>query len=273
MSKPIVVGSVLYNPKVAEIWDIIRDFFEKSGCPMDVVFYTNYERQASALVQGHIDIAWNSPLAWLDCQRLSGNKCRAIAMRDTDQDRVSHLVVKKNAFTSVEQLRGKTIAVGAMDSPQATLIPLGLMQRHGLEPGKDFQVRRFDVLVGKHGDHVGGEFDALRSLQNDEADACCMLDLNWQAWTRDGTVNLDELQILASSDRFDHCVFTVRDDFPPEREKQWLDVLFTMNYDNPEHRKMMDLEGLKAWKQGRTSGFGPLDEAVSRQRFFASVNE
>ena len=30
---------------------------------------------------------------------------------------------------------GRTVAVGAKDSPQATLIPLGLLQRHGLEPG------------------------------------------------------------------------------------------------------------------------------------------
>ena len=37
-----------------------------------------------------------------------------------------------------------------------------------------------------------------------------------------------------------------------------------MRYDNPAHREMMDLEGLKAWLPGRTSGFGPLTEAVAR---------
>ena len=31
---------------------------------------------------------------------------------------------------------------------------------------------------------------------------------------------------------------------------------------------MMDLEGLKAWLPGRTSGFGPLTEAVGRFGFF-----
>ncbi len=96
MAKPVVVGAVLYDPKVSVIWDIIREFFEENGCPMDVVFYTNYERQVDDLVKGYIDIAWNSPLAWLDAQRRSDGKCRAIAMRDTDRDRVSHIVVRQN---------------------------------------------------------------------------------------------------------------------------------------------------------------------------------
>jgi phosphonate transport system substrate-binding protein len=269
MDNAIVVGAVLYDAKVAAIWDIIRDFFAENGCPIDVVFYTNYGLLVEALLNGHLDVAWNSPLGWLDAQRGSGGTCRAIAMRDTDRDRVSHLVVKRGSgIDSVAGLRGKTLAVGASDSPQATLIPLGLLERHGLQPGRDVQVRRFDLLVGKHGDHVGGERDAFQCLAAGEADACAMLDLNWDAWSRDGSLDPREYAILASTERFDHCVFTVRRDFPAESERRWLEVLFSMRYDNPRHREMMDLEGLKEWLPGRTSGFGPLTEAVSRQRFF-----
>ncbi len=269
MSKPIVVGAVLYEPKVSVIWDIIRDFFEANDCPMDVVFFTNYELQVESLLNGHIDIAWNSPLAWLDAQRRSGATCRAIAMRDTDQDRVSHIVARKSGgIERIEDLRGKTIAVGAKDSPQATLIPVGLIRRAGLEPGTDFQLQRFDVLVGKHGDHIGGELDAFKCLERGEADASAMLDLNWDRWTQDGTVNANEFRVVATTDQFDHCVFTVRNDFPSDAEKNWLDVLFSMSYDNPKHREMMDMEGLTQWRTGRVSGFGPLSEAVEKQRFF-----
>ena len=75
------------------------------------------------------------PLAWLDSQRRSGNACRAIAMRDTDRDRVSHIVVREGTAASRKSkiFEGKTIAVGAKDSPQATLIPLGFLQRQGLQ--------------------------------------------------------------------------------------------------------------------------------------------
>lgn len=269
MSDPVRVGAVLYDPKVAVIWEIIGDFFAEHDCPIDTTFYTNYELQVDALLAGQIDIAWNSPLAWLDSQHRSGQTCRAIAMRDTDRDRVSLLVARAAGDVSrVEDLRGKTIAVGAEDSPQATLIPLGFLQRNGLVPGSDVQVRRFDVLVGKHGDHVGGERDAFQCLARGEAAACAMLDLNWFAWTADGTLDPAAYRIIATTDRFDHCVFTVGPAFPADREKAWLDVLFSMSYENPQHREMMDLEGLKEWLPGRTTGFGPLSEAVTQQRYF-----
>lgn len=270
MSEPVIVGAVLYDPNVSVIWDIIRDFFAEHGTPIDVVYYTNYELQVGELLDGHLDIAWNSPLAWLDAQRRSGDHCRAIAMRDTDRDRVSHIVVRaESEIAALGDLRGKTVAVGAKDSPQATLIPLGLLQRQGLEPGRDFAVQRFDVLVGKHGDHIGGERDAFRALERGDAQAAAMLDLNWETWTRDGTVDPERYRVLAATEQFDHCVFTVREDFPAEVEQRWLETLFAMDYDNPAHREMMDLEGLKAWLPGRTSGFGPLTEAVTRQRYFA----
>lgn len=272
MRKPIIVGAVLYDPKVSVIWDIIRDFFEDNGCPMDVVFYTNYDLQVTALLEGHLDIAWNSPLAWLDSQRRSKGTCRAIAMRDTDRDRVSHLITAAGGPQTIEDLRGKVVALGARDSPQATLIPLGMLHRHGLEADSDFQARRFDVLVGKHGDHVGGELEAYQCLERGEASASAVLDLNWESWTRDGTADPDRFRVLATTDRFDHCVFTVRGDFQADRQQRWLEVLHSMSYDDPTHREMMDLEGLKAWLPGRTSGFGPLGEAVEVTRFFAGAH-
>ena len=57
----------------------------------------------------------------------------------------------------------------------------------------------------------------------------------------------------------------------PSAEKAWLDALFAMRYDNPAHREMMDLEGLKAWLPERTTGFGPLTAAVESERFFAAT--
>jgi phosphate/phosphite/phosphonate ABC transporter binding protein len=269
MESPILVGAVVYDPKVVVIWDIIKEFFISEGCPMDYVFYSNYELMVEALVAGHIHIAWNSPLAWLEAEHATHNECRAIAMRDTDRDRVSHIIVRRDSgITDLEDLKGKTVATGAKDSPQATLIPLQVLRRAGLESDKDFTLRRFDLLVGKHGDHVGGELEALRSLQRGESDACCVLDLNWTNWQGDGKVDPAKLAVLATTPPFDHCNFTVREDFSKEEEKRWLEVLFRMTYSNPAHREMMDMEGLKEWLPGRVSGYAILDEAVKAQGFF-----
>ncbi len=263
--KTILVGAVAYDPRVVTIWDIIKDFFIAQGCPTDYVLYSNYELMQDALVRGDIDIAWNSPLAWLDACRKTSNQCRAIAMRDTDRDRVSHILVRKDSgITELSGLAGKTVALGASDSPQAKLIPLNLLESAGVA----VETVIHNVLVGKHGDHIGGELDALKDLVAGKADACALLDLNWQAWSANGTADPNLLTVLTTTPPFDHCVFTVKNDFDADLEKHWLEVLFRMDYSNPDHKEMMDLEGLKKWEPGRTIGFAQLAEATERQGFW-----
>ncbi len=190
-------------------------------------------------------------------------------MRDTDRDRVTHLLVRRGSgIASLADLRGKTIATGAKDSPQATLLPLHLLVQHGLEPGRDTNVRRFDVLVGKHGDHVGGELEALRSLIGGESDAAAVLDLNWEAWRADGTADPNELTVLATTAPFDHRNFTVLA-LAVRTADRPLDVgPLHDGLRDPAHRRMMDMEGLKAWLPGRTSGYAPLEAATRELSYF-----
>src|SRR5262249_12502824 len=143
--------------------------------------------------------------------------------------------------------------------------------RHGLKPEKDFRVERHDVLVGKHGDHVGGELDAVRSVLSGDAAAAAVLDLNWKAWQADGTIDPNRLVVLTPTPPFDHCNFTVMDRMPAERADRWSTVLARMQYDNPAHREMMDLEGLKAWLPGRTTGYAALEEATNLFQFFGGA--
>lgn len=61
-------------------------------------------------------------------------------MRDTDCDLTSLIVVKSDSgIADIADLKGKTIAVGAIDSPQATLVPLSYLGSCGLIPGVDFE--------------------------------------------------------------------------------------------------------------------------------------
>src|SRR5262249_14936975 len=156
-----------------------------------------YELMVDALIGKHIHVAWNSPLAWVDAQRRTKNGCRALAMRDTDRDRKTHVVVRKESgFQKLTDLKTRTVATGAIDSPQAHLLPLLLLRKEGLLPHKDFTVRRFDVMVGKHGDHIGGERDALAAVEKKQADASFVLDLNWERWTTDGTIDPARYAVL-----------------------------------------------------------------------------
>jgi ABC-type phosphate/phosphonate transport system substrate-binding protein len=271
LAHPILVGAVIHQPSVLAVWDRLKAFFAGRDCPIDYVFYSNYKTQVDALIAGYIDIAWNSPLAWLDASRRTGGACEALAMRDIDRDRVSHLVVRKaDGFASVDDLRGKTLAAGPPDSPHATLAPLHLLQHHGLVAGKDFAVRPSGERPGTHGDGLDGEREALRALREGECHAAAVLDRHWDACRADDTMmaDPDRFVVLASTPPFDRANFTALSRFPTRAALQWTDTLLGMSYDNPVDREAMDLAEAKAWLPGRTSGYTALADAVRETRFF-----
>ena len=264
------VGAVAYDPKVVTIWEGFIPYFERRGVPIDYVLYSSYDAQVAANLGGEVEVAWNSPLAWVKTQLVSDGQCRAVAMRDSDRDLTTKILVRKDAnFTSVVDLKGKTIAVGASDSPQATLIPLLLVADASVRPGEDCQVLYHNIMVGKHGDHVGGERDAARALAAGKADAACVLDANYIVFINEGTLDPGTTRVLASTPPFDHCNFTVRADLPEERWKPFVDTLLGMSYQDPEVRALMELEGLKQWLPGRTGGYAQLERAVEHFKFYA----
>jgi phosphonate transport system substrate-binding protein len=268
----LLLGAVAYDPKVVTIWDGFKAWFARRDLDFDYVLYSNYERQVEALLDGAIHVAWNSPLAWVRAARLArarGAAVRALAMRDTDRDLTSVIVVSADSPTrTLADLKGKRVAVGAIDSPQATLIPLDHLRAHGLQPGLDFEVQRHDVLGGKHGDHIGGERDAARALAAGRADAACMIDGNHLLFVNEGTLPPGTTRVLAQTGRYDHCNLTVGPTAPADPVERFRRLVLSMSYDDPEVRPLLDLEGLKAWKEGRVEGYWALEAAVDAARFY-----
>lgn len=265
----LLMGGVAYDPKVVTIWDGFRQWLRAQGLDFDYLLYSHYERQVDDLVAGHIHAAWNSPLAWVRSERLAvarGRRVESAVMRDTDQDLTSVVVVRADSpARAVADLAGTTVAVGAIDSPQSTLIPLSFLRGEGLQ---DVIVRRFDVGVGLHGDHVGGERDAARALVAGEVDAACMIDGNHLLFGQEGTLPAGSTRVLTQTSVYDHCTMAIVDTAPPEEAAEFVRLLGSMSYADPEVRPLLDLEGLKQWVSGRTSGFGPLTQAVDEVGFY-----
>jgi phosphonate transport system substrate-binding protein len=268
----LVMGAVAYDPKVVTIWHGFRSWLRRHSLPFDFVLYSNYERQVEDLAVGQINAAWNSPLAWIRAQRLAAAQnqhVRALTMRDTDCDLTSVVVVRADStISTLEDLAGQTIATGALDSPQATLIPLSHLQGLGLRPNEDVKVRRFDVGIGLHGNHVGGERDAARALGAGEVAAACMTDSNHLLFTREGTLTPGSTRVLTVTKSYDHCNMTVRTDVQDELIEQFNLLLLDMSYSDPELRPLLEMEGLTTWRPGRTNGYGALEAAVDQAGFY-----
>jgi phosphonate transport system substrate-binding protein len=268
----LLMGAVAYDPKVVTIWSGFRTWLAEAGLPFDFVLYSNYERQVDDLVDGRIHAAWNSPLAWVRARRLAaarGREVRPLVMRDTDRDLTSVIVTQAGApLQTAADLKGTVVATGAVDSPQGTLIPLSQLRQLGLRPGEGLTVRRFDVGVGLHGDHIGGERDAARALMSGEVAAACMADASHLMFSTEGTLPAGSTRVLAQTVPYDHCNMTVIDTAPGDLVETFGALLTSMSYADPRIRPLLDLEGLTSWLDGRDTGYAALETAVEETRFY-----
>jgi ABC-type phosphate/phosphonate transport system substrate-binding protein len=263
VTSSVLLGAVAYDPKVVTIWDGFRAWFGERDLAFDYVLYSNYERQVQDLAGGRIDVAWNSPLAWVRTRRMAP-RARAVAMRDTDRDLSSVVVVRADSpATSVSELAGATVGTGAVDSPQATLLPLRLLD------GTDVRVHRFEVGVGLHGDHIGGERAAAEALRDGRVDAACMIDANHLLFTKEGVLPAGATRVIAQTPPYDHCNMSVVD----ADVDRFVELLLGMDYADPAVRPLLDLEGLTRWLPGRTSGYTQLEAAVDAVGFYSRGGE
>jgi ABC-type phosphate/phosphonate transport system substrate-binding protein len=248
MTTPIMIGAVAYDAKVVPIWEGMRDYFRAHGPEIDYVLYSHYDRQVEALLAGHIDIAWNTNLAWLKTCRRTNRTCRALALRDTDVVFTTLFVARKDSgVRSLGDLKGKRLALGSADSAQAAILPLYFLQHAGVQPERDCRLMRFDLDVGKHGDTGTSELEVLRAIQDGRADAGALGDGTWNAQVAKGRVDPSVIQAFWTSPGYCHCNFTALASFPEDRAQEWVASLTAMQYDDPRCRPLLDMEGLKRW--------------------------
>lgn len=262
----IRVGAVAYDPKVVTIWEGIREHFQEQGVLMDYVLFSHYDAQVDALLKQSIEIAWNTNLAYVKTYQGTRGQCKALVMRDTDVGFTTKIVARADAgVETLQDLRGHRFAFGSRDSAQAAILPAYFLREEGLDPEKDLVPIRFDLDVGKHGDTGTSELAVVRVVETGEADAGALGDVTWIRLVAEGQVDTRRVRPIWTSPGYCHCNFTALAGFDEELASRFTKALLAMDYNNPAHRTIMDLEGLKRWVPAQTEGYEVLFRAAEAQ--------
>jgi ABC-type phosphate/phosphonate transport system substrate-binding protein len=276
MNQTIWIGAVAYDPKVVTIWEGMRRYFhEEAGVPVEIVLFQSYELQIMALLAAphelapHIDIAWNTNLAYLQAEEWSGHRCRPVAMRDTDVAWTTKIVaVSGGSVAKPADLKKRTLALGSRDSGHAAILPVHFLEQQGLVAERDYRTMRFNSDLGKHGDTGTSEIEVVRAVLDGRADAGAIGNPTWNALRSQHLVPEGALTEIWTSPPYNHCMFTARPDLNSALEQRFAEALFRMSYDNPNHRAVLDAEGLRCWVAPRLDGYDALRDASARQGFF-----
>jgi ABC-type phosphate/phosphonate transport system substrate-binding protein len=277
MPEPTIwVGAVAYDPKVVTIWEGMRAYFHgEARLPVEIVLFQSYGAQIGALVAGpddpgpHIDIAWNTNLAYLQALEWTDHACRAVAMRDTDLGWTTKIVALAGGpVASMADLRGRRLALGSRDSGHAAILPVYFLGQLGLVADRDYATVRFDTDVGKHGDTGTSELEVMKAVLDGRADAGAVGSPFWAGVLDQRIVPAGALREVWTSPAYSHCMFTARPGLDEAICGRFADALYAMSFDDPKHRAILDAEGLKRWVPPDRSGYTSLAEACERQGLF-----
>eukprot|EP00986_Skeletonema_menzelii_P019597 scaffold28648_cov154-Skeletonema_menzelii.AAC.1 len=296
----LLMGCVAYDPAVGQIWDGIKDYLTSSSggkLPhFDYVLFTNYEQQVSALVDGHIDVAWNGPVAHVMAEDLAADNpdCALVescGMRDVDRDFRTVALMKRDCLEggeewSVSAMKGQTIATGSSDSPQGHLVPVDwLVHTVGID---DSIIIPHEYDLGKHGDTAVGEIEAMKAMLagSDGTSAALVSEMMYQRGL-DGAldgIDAEELResVVQLRERpavFDHCTFdALVGDHPSDGGKSsdidshrakiaaFSNAVLSMDMNDPCQAPIMKLEGInKQWMGPRVDPGGAVRTALNRK--------
>ncbi len=185
-------------------------------------------------------------------------------MRDTDTVFQTVLVARAGSnLDRLEMLRGKRLALGSRDSAQAAILPVHYLQQAGLDEDA-VEFLRINSDVGKHGDTGRSELDALRAVLSGDADAAALGINTWESIGREQLMP-GAFEAFWTSPTYSHCNFTSLPSLPADRADPWLQALFAMDRENPQHPEVLELEGLRKWVPPQLDGYASLFAAVDEQ--------
>lgn len=264
------LGAVSYHPRVVTVWERFRTYFADHGVATDYILYSNYERLVEAVLDGSVDIGWNTNTAFVRLDHATGGQARILGMRDVDLDWSTVLVTRKDRrLEGVGDLAGRVLALGSRDSGHAAILPLHYLAHEGLDAEARCELLRFDTDIGKHGDTGDSELHVVRAVAEGRADAGVLSAAYFSAFRADGVSDVADLEVSWRSPPYYHCNFTVLDTFDRELGERWSRTLLAMDYDDASLRPAMDLEGVRTWHPGGESGYESLRSAMREQGLLA----
>lgn len=261
---PLLIGATAADPANAvAIWNAIRRWFGDHGMDVEYALFSTYDALCAAMLDGTVDIAWNAPMAHAQSLLVSAGGCRTLAMRDTDQDVTSVIIaLRSSGLTEIDDLRGRTVAVGVPTSSELRLIPAQQLRRHGFDLESDCRHAEIEPRPASNGVRWIDDYLIFDAVKDGRADAGIIFEPWLAHLTAKRGLEPEDVVVLWRSDPFCHCAFTARPGLPDETATRFVEVLTAMDPADPHVADMMRREHLTRWLPADAGGWSDLMDAI-----------
>jgi phosphonate transport system substrate-binding protein len=234
---PLRLGVVMfYNPRVMYLkYQPLVDYLTaRTGRAWELAISASYEDAVESLCSGRVALAYLGPLTYVRAHERCG-ATPVIKLLTHGQPTFHSVIVVRNdsPFRSVADLRGRSFGFGSPLSTSSHIVPRAMLERAGLQPGRDVRCRYF-----RHHD------SAAQAVLLGEVDAAGVRDIVGDEFASRG------LRILDRSEPVPNFPFVVGPRTPPGVEREIVNALVVVPTRDPDARAT-----IARWDEELAGGF------------------
>ncbi len=195
----------------------------------EIVVAQDYTSAVEAMCFGQADIAWFGPNSFVTAYERGCAEFLAVDVRNGDSTYRSGIFARQSSeLQNLEDLRGRTIALGSMQSTSSFIYPLAMLINAGLDPVEDLDTVR---ITSSHA-------QALQTMAAGRADAAGASFHSLTKAINEGTISAESIQVLAVSSPIPNPPLALNPSLDPEIKRRLRDAIATV-HEHPGVSKTM----------------------------------
>jgi phosphonate transport system substrate-binding protein len=212
----------------------------------------DYAATVEGLAAGKLEMVWYGGFTSVQAAKRAKGATRVI-MRKEDAEFKSEFITRKDTgIRSLKDLKGKTFSFGSVSSTSGHLMPRYFLLQAGIVPERDFS--RFSF---------SGAHDATAAwVEAGRVDAGALNFLVWEKLVQTKKIDTQKVAVFWTTPPYVDYVWTVRGGLDKNLVENIKRAFLKLDYDNPAHKKLLDLHRTKGYIPAKDEQWKGIEEAA-----------
>jgi phosphonate transport system substrate-binding protein len=229
-------------------------YLEKEvGVKVKFIPLVNYAATVEALAAGKVDLVWYGGFTHVQARKRTKGKAVPLVMRLRDQTFKSKFIAfKGSGIKTLKDLKGKTFAFGSVSSTSGHLMPRYYLKKAGIKP-EDFAKFSFS-----------GSHDAtVKWVEAGKVNAGVLNEAVWEKLVASKKVDTSKVRVIYTTPGYVDYNWTARATLDRGVLSRITRAFLKLDYNNPEDRRILDLQRAKGYVQAFPHDFKEIESAAS----------
>ncbi len=213
----------------------------------------DYAATVEGLAAKKLDLVWYGGFTSVQAVRRTQGRATRLALRQEDAEFKSVFIAKPGSgIKTLPDLKGKTFAFGSVGSTSGHLMPRSFLLEAKVNPERDFRQVAFS-----------GAHDATALwVESGKVEAGALNFLVWDKLVTTKKVDLSKVDVFYTTPPYVDYVWTARGDLDPGLQERITAAFLKLDYNNPEHRQLLDLHRTKKYIKANDADWKGIEEAA-----------